>query len=448
MKNLFLFLFLFCSFLSFGQWSTTNLSQAKVQMGAVAYGSKAYFGGGISGSLVVKSVEIYESSTGNWSSTQLSVARSFPAAVASDGQVFFAGGINWNGLIHYSTVDIFDTLTQQWSLAELSSGRMYIQAANVGNKVLFAGGYKVLSFSPLPNFEFTNVVDVYDINIKSWNTQTLSEARAGMAVAVVGDLAIFAGGQNGNLTVSDRVDIFNAQTGAWSTSTLSEARAFCTATSVGGKVLIAGGVTNNNLQSDRVDIFDPTTGSWTTASLSEGRAFTTMSASACGKAFIAAGGRLDLQAYSFTDASSVVDVYDPVTDVWTTDYLQKSVINHSVIGLQDHILVAGGLDPTNSLLFKTVEIFSCEETNTLNPGAFENGWLQVSPNPATDIINLDFENFSIETLTVSIHNAAGRVMFVENTSARTIDIRNLPEGLYFVIIKSDTRTGAAKIFKI
>lgn len=449
MKKLLPILFIFWSFQSFCQWTSTSFSEAKVQMGAVAYGSKAYFGGGNNGSGLLNTVDIYDITTDSWTSSQLSNARSFPAAVASNGKVFFAGGINFNNLTHYATVDILDTLTHQWSTASLSSGKMYIQAASVGNKILFAGGYKILAFGSPPTFEFTDVVDIYDTSTGIWSTQSLSEARAGMAVAEIGDLAIFAGGQNGSLTVSDRVDIFNAQTGLWSTASLSIARASCTATAVGGKVLIAGGVTNDNLQSDRVDIFDASTGAWTTGSLSEGRCFTTMSASACGKAFFAAGGANDLQIFSFTSASNVVDIYDSGTETWTTDLLPKSVVNHNVLGLMDHVLVAGGISfplSPNSIS-ETVDIFTCKETSSTAPGVLGQDWIRLSPNPVKDMLRFDYEGWTGERICVSLINLTGQVVLTENTAVSEINISSLPNGIYFVRINAGIRSFVAKVLK-
>lgn len=439
-------LFICLSFKLLAQWSSINLSEAKVQMGAVAYGTRAYFGGGNNGTGHSKLVEIYDVKTGSWTTQQLSIARSFPAVAANGGKVFFAGGINFNGLVHYKTVDIFDTLTHQWSLAELSAPRMYIQAASVGNKVLFAGGYKISSFTP-PTYTFTNVVDVYDLQTNTWSTQTLSEARAGMAVAVVGNRAIFAGGQRSAGAVSDRVDLYDAATNSWSMATLSEARMLCTATTVGNKVLIAGGTNNDNLPSDRVDIFDAATGIWSSASLSEGRSFTTMSASACDQAFFAGGGGLDLSTFSFTSASNTVDIYDAATDTWTQDYLQKSCVNHSVLGVENQILVAGGFNFPNQL-YKTVELYTCQELNPIKEISTGMGNVLVFPNPSADRIQLELKDWKVSgNVTARLTDLRGQTIFSGEILNNQLDISPFPRGIYILKLEKEGKMGIVKVVR-
>ena len=56
------------------------------------------------------------------------------------------------------------------------------------------------------------------------STTNLPSARDGMAYAVAGNLAVFAGGFVNGGDVSDRVDIYNFTTGEWSYSHSFEAR--------------------------------------------------------------------------------------------------------------------------------------------------------------------------------------------------------------------------------
>ena len=82
------------------------------------------------------------------------------------------------------------------------------------------------------------------------DNDNLSQNRSGMACAVVGDLAIFAGGVVNSYTFSDMVDIYNFSTGTWTTATLSQARMFASATTVGDKVVFAGGCIAMNEPTD------------------------------------------------------------------------------------------------------------------------------------------------------------------------------------------------------
>jgi hypothetical protein len=241
---------LFSSLFSSGQWTYSNLSEAKAYLGAAVLGTKAYFAGGYNEINSLSKVEIYDARTGTWDTTfDLSVPRELTAGVSCGSKVFFAGGIDLYGTMTvYSTVDIFDTLTQQWTVEQLSVPRVCIAAVSKGSKVLFAGGVIATPYV------CADVVDIYDIETGIWTAVNLSEPRDARMAAVVEDLAFFAGGYNGSV-VTKRVDIYNFTTGIWSIDSLSVARDRMTVTTVGSKILFAGGMTSNNQRSDVVDIY-------------------------------------------------------------------------------------------------------------------------------------------------------------------------------------------------
>jgi len=70
----------------------------------------------------------------------------------------------------------------------------------------------------------------------SQSTATLSQARTGMAVAVVGSQVLFAGGQTSSVDASatDAVDLYDDSTGEWSSTTLSAPRTRVRAACRGG----------------------------------------------------------------------------------------------------------------------------------------------------------------------------------------------------------------------
>ena len=135
-------------------------------------------------------------------------------------------------------VDLYNSVTGEWSTALLSLGRIYIQAASVGNLALFAGGEQpggllrrecVRSGEGLLVLLFACVLSVC--------------ARACSAVlwfcicpASACSLMRAAAGAQSNV-----VDLYNSATGAWSTAQLSLARQFLSATSVGNVAMFAGG---------------------------------------------------------------------------------------------------------------------------------------------------------------------------------------------------------------
>lgn len=427
------------------QWTTTDLSQAKGQMGAVALGSKAYFGGGSFQAGQTNKVEIYDAVTGTVTTKTLSVARAFPGAAGIGRKVFFAGGIFWDNLTHYATVDILDTLSQTWTTASLSAPRAYAQGLTIGNEVWFAGGFKKSAATTV----FYDVIDVYNNNTGNWSTKSLSIGRSYMGVAVSGNIAVFAGGQTAVDQVTDRVDIYNSTTGVWTTATLSVARAFCAATAVGKKIIIAGGVTGANVNSTVVDIYDTETGVWTASNLSEARGFTTMGASVCGKAYFAGGGTVNLMFGAYQSGSKRVDVYDPATNTWSQDMLQNLLINHSMITVKNKLLVAGGvIFPTG--FNKKIEIYTCTGiSGTDDPEA--NLQLSLIPNPASETFTLEIPEALESAFKVEVFDFSGKMITnfeLQGQSEKVISIADWKVGAYFVRVIGAKSFGVEKMIKI
>ena len=431
--------FFFCTAqLSYGQWSYSDLSAPRSYMGSTTLGNKAYFAGGRNGSNLLTLVEEYDVIKGTWNIIgNLTVARATPLGIACGSKLFFAGGTDWSNA--FSTVDIFDTTTQKWSVAQLSVPRFPLAVVSDSIKVLFAGGYQ------LPSGVYQSVVDIYDIQTGVWTTTNLSLAREGIAAAVVGNLAIFAGGKYGESSTTDVVDIYNFSTKTWSKNKLSQARGFASATTIDSKVIIAGGITSLNNPTNRVDIFDATTGIWTTASLSVPRAALGNAVTINGKAYFVGGG--NFMGSGYYAPSDVVDIYDPASNTWSIDFLTQPIMAHSVVGVGNQLLVAGGLT-NGDLNVKKVEIFKDITGITSNP--IENEFLKVYPNPVSEKITVEFPGWrQITDGTVTIFGIAGQQVISQkiNGFKSEIAVKNLPAGLYFIKLVNTNKTGIGKFVK-
>ena len=195
---------------------------------------------------------------------RLSVARDSMAEATVGNLVLFAGGQTYPhgtnaGGETSSRVDIYNAATGRWSTANLSQARFDINVAVVGHTAIFAGGNTSTRAGDVLT---SDVVDIYDADTGRWSTARLSQARNDIAVATVGNLAIFAGGDlYPTVTAYNNVDIYNADTGQWSTATLPQAQGGLAATTVGKLAMFAGGF------SDLVDIYNATTNQWSTANL-------------------------------------------------------------------------------------------------------------------------------------------------------------------------------------
>jgi len=164
---------------------------------------------------------------------------------------------------------------------KLSQARSQLASTTVGDLAIFAGGfYRDENISSLPISSET--VDIYNSNTNSWIATSLSEARHSLVAINVGNLAIFAGGENDS-EISDVVDIYDLDSDSWSISTLSEventliekvgnnvwttpslsqSRSSLTAITIGTKTIFAGGDSDSNVMNilDTIDIFDSETG--------------------------------------------------------------------------------------------------------------------------------------------------------------------------------------------
>src|SRR5258705_9591112 len=104
------------------------------------------------------------------------------------------------------------------------------------------------------------------VNVQLIPVGTLSQARAGIAVASAGAKIVFAGGY-GSGNGSSRVDIYDTVTHSWSTAELSIARDNIAAVAFGNKIFFAGGENGDGTAFEDVysvlDIYDASTNTWT-----------------------------------------------------------------------------------------------------------------------------------------------------------------------------------------
>jgi hypothetical protein len=454
MKNFILItMLIFTISISYGQWTATNLSEAKEAMGAAELpGSNTFwFAGGWGDADETNKVEIYNAESDTWTFSAMSQARSWPAGLAYKDHIFFAGGMFWSTTGQAtSRVDIWNNLDSQWTTAELSVPRFSISAVGIGDKALFAGG---------ANFNQNSVsstVDIYDFTTGHWTTAELSGPRAAMGSAVVetpdGPIALFGGGMSkiNGPHATDLVEIYHANTGTWSTATLSQPRTHLSATTVGHKVIFAGGITNDNVLSDRVDIYDAFTGEWRTASLSVPRCTDMVDGLAktvCGKAYIVGGGKIDLNTGQFSDASNVIDIYDPATDTWSVEYLSRPLVNHSVVSDGNRLLVAGGRNTEFNGIFDEVDIYTCSTSATDNTSS-QAPLFRVYPNPSHGTIFL--ENLTGDAgnnWRAKVFNLSGQLVYeqAQNPSQNMVILPQIPSGIYILTV--DTEKGVHR-FKI
>jgi hypothetical protein len=187
-------------------------------------------------------------------------------------------------------------------------------------------------------------------NGQEWTKAFLTQEKAQMGAAVLGNKAYFAGGFNINLNILKEVEIYDVISKVWSYENLSAARNFPVGVSSGSKVFFAGGAIMPSNFFSTIDIFDTLTNQWTIEQLSVAR-FSLSAVSKGTKVLFAGGINLSLD-----KAYDVVDIYDTETHVWTINHLSvpRGAMGYAVVG--DLAIFAGGYD--NHLVTDRVDIYN------------------------------------------------------------------------------------------
>ena len=331
-----------------------KLSQAREGMAVASTGTKILFAGAFqsypspssplagSGSTTV---DIYDIVTHTWSTAKLSKWRYSIAAVASGNKVFFAGGRVGVGDPDsdqlFATVDIYDVSTNTWSVASLSEPRAAVGAAAVGNKVFFAGGEKSGSY------DTSNQVDIYDLSTGTWSATRLSESRAYIAAVTADDKIYFAGGHidyRWYAEPSSAIDIYDNQTNSWTTSRLEEPKAMFSGIAVKNKIYWAGSMIGSvhggaPVKSIcAVEIRDISTQTSSVDYLSKPGHWVPVDGQ---NAVLKDNKILYFRHYDTADPVRF-DIYDTVTQSWSIGVLPKSILGASVISVNNTVYIAGG----------------------------------------------------------------------------------------------------------
>ena len=153
--------------------------------------------------------------------------------------------------------------------------------------------------------------------------------------------------------------------------TLTEVRAGITVASAGNKIVFAGAELSGWPQtygSSRVDIYDIVTQKWSTAELSQRRAG--IAAVAAGNKIFFAGGRLGDGAVD--NYYSTVDIYDVSTDSWSVASLSEPRCYIAAATVGNKVFFAGGEKDVNYYTSTKVDIYDLI-TNTWSTAALSAG---------------------------------------------------------------------------
>jgi len=230
------------------------------------------------------------------------------------------------------------------------------------------GDTPVLSSAHLTTFLTALALSTPLATAQTWSSSPdIQPARHGLTATTIGDLALFAGGDD-DTQRSDVVNIYDSSTATWTTATLSVRRALLGSTSVGGNALFAGGLLSDFTASDDVDIYDAQSDKWTTGALSVGR-INPAATSVSKYAFFAGGGA----GSNPGTPSDVVDIYDSSTDVWSQTTLSVPRRDLAATTVGPYALFGGG----NGLgsYQSVVDVYDSTVGPPSDPSAWSQGFL-------------------------------------------------------------------------
>jgi N-acetylneuraminic acid mutarotase len=319
----------------------------------------------------VQQVAAVEIEAGTWTQkADMPTGRNIAGSAVVDGKIYVIGGAP--ALFGFTAVvEEYNPATDTWATrADMPTARQGLIAAAVDGIIYAIGGW-------YPGGDLSTV-EAYDPATDTWTTKAdMPTARSGSGSAVVDGRIYVIGGclAADNDTVSSTVEAYDPATDTWTKKAdMPTARWLAAACVVDGRIYVSGGATKygevsgNHSSVPTVEVYDTATDTWTQAS-DMPKAWLKHSASAVdGKMYIIGGedeeaiklfreGKLeeDEMAEGFT----IVYVYDPVTDMWTTaaDRLPTPRSGLTAALVDGKIYAIGGKQGSATPKLATVEEF-------------------------------------------------------------------------------------------
>jgi len=226
---------------SSGSWSKADLSTERQGVTAAVVGNKVLFAGGFGYAVgnnwgEFNTVDIYDNSNNSWSTTALSQARMDITATTAGNKVYFAGGRS--GVNASNAIDIFDATTNSWSVSSLQQPRTNMASISDNGKIFWAGGAYTFNGTGWTN---NNNAEILDLNTGVTSSVCIFP-RNGFSAAKKNEHIVFFTGYDGG--GGAEFEIYNTVTGIWSTGKLNQKIQGASIISVNNTIYVAGGIVN------------------------------------------------------------------------------------------------------------------------------------------------------------------------------------------------------------
>lgn len=247
---------------------------------------------------------------------------------------------------------IYDIDTNTWSMGANAPGASSEGAGAVHGGLFYAAGGR--------QFGARRDLWVYDIETDQWSSRaSMNQGRAGLALVAVGNALYAIGGRRGTSPCSggalSSVERYDIDRDEWTfVAPMPFALSDRAAAVVGGKIYVFGGCSGFFTLVADVDVYDPVTDTWSTApaDLSAPRA-TFYTVATKGNEIYVIGGWDGVQPGLHTN-----EVYNPVKDTWRT--APPMPTRRAEAGAVSHggrIYVLGGAQPHSGASVAANEVF-------------------------------------------------------------------------------------------
>ncbi|MBK9442206.1 MAG: hypothetical protein IPN53_13235 [Comamonadaceae bacterium] len=296
--------------------------------------------GGINGSGVLDSPEVFDPATGLWSSAgSMSILRQgHTATLLPNGKVLVMGGKDGAGL-YLSSFQLYDPATNAWSAAISSTiAARWNHTATLlpSGKVLVVGGYAVRAGV----ISYLTSTALYDPVANTWSSVglvgSLNTGRETHTATVLPNGKVLVAGGKGSSGSLASAEAFDPATNVWSliAGSLTQARYSHTATLLpNGKVLFVSGAASASVTRNSAELYDPASG-WSSAG--------TLTARHSHSATLLPSGKVLIVGGSDPAAMNSAQLYDP--DGWSSaGTLAAARYAHTATLLSSgQVLAAGG----------------------------------------------------------------------------------------------------------
>jgi N-acetylneuraminic acid mutarotase len=275
-------------------------------------------------------------------------ARAGHSFIVLDGKIYAIGGGSSNSALCSKTVQVYDPILNSWTFkADMIAGRGNFPVCIINGKILAIGGASLLYYNSIKSIE------EYNPETDTWTyIGDMPGARQGHTASLVGGkIYVIGGGETYENAIAE-VDVYDTLTKTWTTVTdMPTPRIYLTSVVLNGKIYAIGGnkgTQNNEIPTTVVEVYDPATDTWTTkADMNWPRKYL----SACvlnGMIYVfggKGGGHGDCVSWPWH-----VEVYDPETDTWTkaAKTLTRVLVGASAAPFNGKVYISGGIMHDNS----------------------------------------------------------------------------------------------------